>query len=171
MYKVCVAILTILSALLVLIGLMSCVVPLRLQSGPALPAFSAEFADGRLIVMDLRLGRADSEFHFVCPGLSVRRDSIPWLKPISLVPSETNAGSVANQQTSVMMTDVDFSGWLFLVLVVLLSAYPAFAGARRYKGFRRRQLDRCPQCGYNLSGNESGVCPECGTPTGAFIKP
>jgi hypothetical protein len=22
--------------------------------------------------------------------------------------------------------------------------------------------DRCPQCDYNLTGNRSGVCPECG---------
>jgi rubrerythrin len=22
----------------------------------------------------------------------------------------------------------------------------------------------CPSCGYNLTGNESGICPECGTP-------
>ena len=22
----------------------------------------------------------------------------------------------------------------------------------------------CPKCGYNLTGNTSGVCPECGTP-------
>jgi len=28
-------------------------------------------------------------------------------------------------------------------------------------------FDRCESCGYNLTGNVSGVCPECGTPTGA----
>lgn len=35
---------------------------------------------------------------------------------------------------------------------------------------RMRRRDRaknfqCPACGYNLFGNTSGVCPECGTPT------
>jgi len=25
-------------------------------------------------------------------------------------------------------------------------------------------LDHCLHCGYNLTGNESGVCPECSTP-------
>jgi hypothetical protein len=32
---------------------------------------------------------------------------------------------------------------------------------------RRRRGDRmcCPTCSYNLTGNTSGVCPECGTPT------
>lgn len=34
-----------------------------------------------------------------------------------------------------------------------------------------RRLDRllqglCPACGYNLAGNTSGACPECGTPIG-----
>jgi len=25
--------------------------------------------------------------------------------------------------------------------------------------------NRCPECGYDLTGNTSGRCPECGTPT------
>jgi hypothetical protein len=31
---------------------------------------------------------------------------------------------------------------------------------------RRRRFSptRCPECGYNLTGNTSGRCPECGTP-------
>ena len=30
---------------------------------------------------------------------------------------------------------------------------------------RKRCSDsRCQECGYDLTGNESGVCPECGTP-------
>ena len=28
----------------------------------------------------------------------------------------------------------------------------------------------CRTCGYNLTGNTSGVCPECGTPTTAGVK-
>jgi hypothetical protein len=30
-------------------------------------------------------------------------------------------------------------------------------------GIWRRKPDRCPTCSYNLTGNASGVCPECGT--------
>jgi hypothetical protein len=30
--------------------------------------------------------------------------------------------------------------------------------------WRRRRRGRCVQCGYNLTGNISGRCPECGTP-------
>lgn len=28
----------------------------------------------------------------------------------------------------------------------------------------------CTSCGYNLTGNESGVCPECGVPTGGATR-
>jgi len=35
---------------------------------------------------------------------------------------------------------------------------------RRY---RRRKLGLCVECTYDLTGNTSGVCPECGTPVEA----
>lgn len=35
--------------------------------------------------------------------------------------------------------------------------------ARRMIRARRRQPGSCPRCSYNLAGNVSGVCPECGT--------
>jgi hypothetical protein len=34
--------------------------------------------------------------------------------------------------------------------------------ARRLR--RRAEAGHCPACGYDLTGNVSGVCPECGTP-------
>jgi predicted Zn-ribbon and HTH transcriptional regulator len=46
------------------------------------------------------------------------------------------------------------------------------------KAFRRRRRRRyrlthglCLTCGYNLTGNVSGRCPECGTPAGAEHHP
>ena len=51
----------------------------------------------------------------------------------------------------------------FWMIVLVLVCYPALAfirgPARRYV-FRRKGL--CLRCGYNLTGNVSGVCPECG---------
>ena len=48
-------------------------------------------------------------------------------------------------------------------LVTVLAAYPAItligAHVRRY---RRRRKNLCLHCAYDLTGNVSGVCPECG---------
>jgi hypothetical protein len=35
---------------------------------------------------------------------------------------------------------------------------------------RRPQPGRCSSCGYDLTGNTSGVCPECGTPVSGRIR-
>lgn len=35
---------------------------------------------------------------------------------------------------------------------------------------RSRNSRRCCQCGYDLTGNVSGICPECGTPIPEEVK-
>ncbi len=37
---------------------------------------------------------------------------------------------------------------------------------RRYQRRKRRRQGLCLTCAYNLTGNVSGVCPECGTDVG-----
>lgn len=37
----------------------------------------------------------------------------------------------------------------------------------RIRRRHRRSANQCARCGYNLTGNLSGVCPECGTPAPA----
>ena len=34
----------------------------------------------------------------------------------------------------------------------------------------RRLHHQCPVCGYNLTANTSGICPECGAPFGSLKK-
>jgi hypothetical protein len=56
------------------------------------------------------------------------------------------------------------------VLFVLFIAYPVVAFIRgpvhrRILARRARLAVCCRQCGYNLTGNVSGICPECGQPT------
>jgi len=54
--------------------------------------------------------------------------------------------------------------WL---LFVLLAAYPTFSFVRGpLRRWRRKRAGTCLKCGYNLTGNESGICPECGAKHG-----
>jgi len=46
--------------------------------------------------------------------------------------------------------------WLPFVGIVVPTAYLFYRDRRHPPG-------HCQRCGYNLTGNESGVCPECGT--------
>ncbi len=47
---------------------------------------------------------------------------------------------------------------------ILFSVYPTIAFIRGpLRRHRRRKRGQCLTCGYNLTGNISGVCPECGT--------
>jgi hypothetical protein len=53
----------------------------------------------------------------------------------------------------------------FWLLGTVLLLYPAWAlTARTFRRLYRRKTGRCLGCGYDLTGNVSGVCPECGTP-------
>jgi hypothetical protein len=49
-------------------------------------------------------------------------------------------------------------------LVVLVSWLGSFSTRSRLRGLlAEEQHQTCQQCGYDLTGNVTGVCPECGT--------
>jgi hypothetical protein len=49
------------------------------------------------------------------------------------------------------------------VMILLFAAYPTIAFIRGpVRRWRRRRRGCCLNCGYDLTGNVSGVCPECG---------
>ncbi len=51
-----------------------------------------------------------------------------------------------------------------VVPLVLLGAYPTIAFIRGpLRHWRRRDRGLCLECGYDLTGIVSGICPECGT--------
>jgi uncharacterized paraquat-inducible protein A len=55
------------------------------------------------------------------------------------------------------------SGWLLSVLTAVLTV-PFISGLIRHRVLRRRAAqNRCLRCGYLLTGNVSGRCPECGS--------
>ncbi len=57
------------------------------------------------------------------------------------------------------------------VPAALCAAFPAFfytlCAQAAWKRRRRSRHGLCLHCGYNLTGNTSGRCPECGSPTPA----
>ena len=54
------------------------------------------------------------------------------------------------------------------VLCVIACAYPAIVFIRGpLLRWRRRKRGECLNCGYNLTGNVTGICSECGVPCDA----
>ena len=45
-----------------------------------------------------------------------------------------------------------------------------FVERRQTRRVRRRRQGLCTECGYDLTGNVSGKCPECGTPVSAKAR-
>ena len=54
-----------------------------------------------------------------------------------------------------------FPVWFIVLLTTILPLWRVISSARRH---RRIKTSLCSECGYSLTGNTSGVCPECGTP-------
>lgn len=58
-----------------------------------------------------------------------------------------------------MSTPLPLLAAVFTIFSLALGAYNPML--RR----RRRKHNLCEKCSYNLTGNTTGICPECGTPT------
>ncbi len=78
-------------------------------------------------------------------------------------PCILNAGHhyVGPSSDRLVVHSVGLPLWL---LTIAFAAYPAIAFYRGpLRRYRRRRHGLCPRCGYDLTGNESGICSECGT--------
>jgi hypothetical protein len=61
-------------------------------------------------------------------------------------------------------TDSDHIVIALWIPLILFAIYPTIAFIRGpLRRWRRRRKGLCVACGYDLTGNVSGVCPECGT--------
>ncbi len=59
---------------------------------------------------------------------------------------------------------LDTPAWLLLFPILLYPAMTGAFGMLRFVRAKRKELrGACLSCNYNLTGNVSGVCPECGT--------
>jgi len=110
-----------------------------------------------------------SDMNLTCPGCAAsirRKQGRDYLSSAILIcafPTSISLGALIGHA---------LAGWwasmvgavIGLVLVIpawLSMMYAVFPYVSPYEEVARR----CTQCNYNLTGNTSGVCPECGTAT------
>ncbi|HEX4793690.1 MAG TPA: hypothetical protein VH370_07865 [Humisphaera sp.] len=71
-------------------------------------------------------------------------------------------GSYRNVPNGVAVAAVMFAVAPFWPIAALTGLIPLRGIWRWGRAARRRRMKLCPNCAYNLTGNTSGVCPECG---------
>jgi hypothetical protein len=86
-------------------------------------------------------------YNCISPKLMQGRTDRQWYFSASFSP-----------QTEIIL---QFPLWGIVALSLLL---PTYASARVLKRRKWLRTGRCASCGYYLTGNTSGICPECGTP-------
>ena len=63
-------------------------------------------------------------------------------------------------RASVMSIDISCPHWAILLPLLLVDAWLLRRVVVRWR--RRPRAGCCPKCGYDLTGNVSGICSECG---------
>jgi len=110
------------------------------------------------------------------------RENLPTKLPARFVPSERKLRNLRTLTGILAATTLVLAGILFVAIQAKLSlggwAYIVVYGQivvgtltvmslLNYRDLRRRFLryrpNHCRSCQYDLTGNQSGVCPECGT--------
>ena len=89
--------------------------------------------------------------HKIPLGQSYPTPSPQWLMSVSGI--GWNAHNLYNMYTMFFPAQIP---------VILTAVLPALWIIRRYRP-RPPRIGFCQKCGYNLTGNVSGICPECGT--------
>ena len=99
--------------------------------------------DGRAIKLPPRTG-----FQLLDPSAYLERPKVPRFAWWSEQLSQSGPG----------YWFISIPLWLPLVALLLLTLW------LWHRGRRRPRPGHCRRCDYDLTGNVSGVCPECGTP-------
>jgi hypothetical protein len=60
-----------------------------------------------------------------------------------------------------------WTGWCFIITCMAVTVWITPPRSRRR---RRDAAKACVTCGYSLTGNVSGICPECGTPVQRLVR-
>jgi len=92
-----------------------------------------------------------------------QRRAVAWAQPLWTGGDILAKPEAAQTQTVTLYAHRTLFNLSLWPLVVLLMIYPAIAFVRGpVRRHRRRKRSQCVQCGYNLTGNVTGICPEMG---------
>lgn len=72
------------------------------------------------------------------------------------------AASLSSPLTVRRISKIPLAPTLWIAMMVPLGRLAAHMTIRRRQATRKNHV-ACVQCGYSLTGNVSGICPECGT--------
>ena len=114
------------------------------EPGPK-PHWYVSIRRGRVRIFNMSPLDADSPFAFACG------------KPREF------AGFGFQKAMGIQRKAIWFPTWPIIVIFTLFPGTVLVYGPLRRH--RRRKKGLCIHCGYNLTGNVSGVCPECGEKT------
>jgi hypothetical protein len=93
----------------------------------------------------------------------------PWVIRYVRVPGFTLRTGAA--QPARALFDVTVSSWLVALTTALLPIYWVVLYRGKWRREARLRAGCCISCGYDLTANTSGICPECGTPIGSNSGP
>ena len=102
-------------------------------------------------------------------GLFIAVELYARWETLRLVNRTGGRAVVHTHDTYVGTAGVTMSVPLLIALSALLPLWRAASWLRRHL-IRRRRPGTCRKCDYDLTGNVSGICPECGAPAAAVAR-
>ena len=124
--------------------------------------------DGSVFAMhEYHFSRSTGVSGIFGPGMRYwNSDTAPDDMPYFGVTPHWGFGFLSNkwQSSSFMFHESQTARFPIWVPAILVIPFPAGALIAVVRSRRIQPRMRCASCGYNLTANTSGVCPECGTP-------
>jgi len=141
---------TIISALILVAWLLT--IPLFGKARLSITWATASNSRWNLGFAGLRWVRFPASALLIQPGLKI--DWLAWTPPVSR--GWGGHGFRPPSWQSRMFSSFDLPLWMPFLIIATLTIFLWFRARRRHPP------GHCGSCGYNLTSNESGRCPECG---------
>jgi hypothetical protein len=121
------------------------------------------FRLSRVLLVSLGIGTA-----LTCLSIVLDHDDFPpvlvrgW--PVPFVSWDSTPGATLDFGVYALPLAYDVIVWAGLCFFAACMGMTVWITAVRWRRERRHAAKVCVTCGYSLTGNVSGICPECGTP-------